>query len=123
MPNFTYLIHDELVDRLAGAKAGVLTGAPNPDGTGVFEPSVADGYARQDFVFNVTKSQGVTTISNSQPLVFGPALNQWLAVTYFGLFDGVSGDLLLYGRLRSTRVANAGDSLSFQVDAINIGLR
>lgn len=123
MPNFTYLIHDELVDRLTGAKAGLLTGAPAPDGTGVFEPPAIDGYVRQDFNFTINRADGVTTLSNATPMVFGPAINEWLAVTYFGLFDGVTNDLLLYGRLRSTRVAHAGDSLSFQTDSINIGLR
>lgn len=123
MPNFTYSIHDELVTRLQGAKAGVLTAAPAPDGTGVFEPNTIDGYERQDFTFEATQANGVTTIANTLPLVFGPAINEWLAVTYFGLFDPTTDELLLYGRLRSTRVAHAGDSLSFQTGSINIGLR
>lgn len=131
MPNFSYSVHDDLANWLGGQAypaapttlyAGLLTAAPAPDGTGVTEPTDT-GYARQPVVMaKVTQTDGVTTLENAGNLVYGPAINDWTAVNYFGLFDQ-DGALLLYGRLRTTRVAQASQLVVFQAGAISIGLR
>lgn len=130
MPNFSYAVHDGLAGWLAGAPfpapplgvyAGLLTAAPFPDGTGISEP-VDAGYVRQPISFTNSADDGVTTLVNAVPLVFGDAIADWTPVNYFGLFDQ-TGALLLYGRLRTQRTCTAGKSLTFAAGAITIGLR
>lgn len=123
MPNLTYQSHDDL---LAGWPApftvGLLTAAPNPDGTGVLEPVQADGYARQPFVYVKTRLDGITTITNTANIVFGPAFNPWTPVNYFGLFDA-NGVLRMYGRLRTMRAVETGNAETFVAGKIAARLR
>ena len=130
MPNFSYAVHDGLAGWLAGLPfpappvgvyAGLLTAAPSPDGTGVSEPNDA-GYARQPITFVTSRADGVTTLINAVPLVFGDAITEWTPVNYFGLFDPAGG-LILYGRLRTQRTCTPGKSLTFASGAITVGLR
>jgi hypothetical protein len=130
VPNFTYAIHDSIFNWLAGQPfitaptgvfAGLLTQSPNPDGTGITEPTDV-GYARQSVTFSMTQSQGVTTLTNTNALVFGVAIQNWTPVNWLGLFDQ-NGNLILYGRLRTTRLNTAGNSLTFAIGAITIGLQ
>lgn len=131
VPNFTYSVHDALANWLGGAAfpaapstlyAGLLTAAPDPDGTGATEPQSGYGYARQPVTLTKSHADGVTTLVNAGALVFGPATSGWTPANYFGLFDQ-DGALLLYGRLRSTRAAENGQLIVFAQGAISIGLR
>lgn len=123
MPNLTYTAHDRIIASWpTPLSVGMLTAAPLPDGTGVLEPSQADGYARQPFTHTKTQLDGITTLANDANVVYGPAANPWTPVNYFGLFDA-NGVLVLYGRLRTTRSVDTGLSESFNIGAIQLRLR
>ncbi len=130
MPNFTYTVHNALTNWLGGQAfpaaptalyVGLLAGSPNPDGTGVIEPTDT-GYQRQPVTFQASQDAGVTTLANINPLVFGDSIVTWIGVNYLALFDQ-AGNMLMYGRLRTTRVNTEGNSLTFASGAITIGLR
>lgn len=124
MPNLTYQSHDDIIASWPSPwTVGLLTAAPNPDGTGVLEPSGSDGYARQPFTYSKGVSDGITTLSNDANIIFGPALpNPWTPVNYFGLFDA-DGVLRMYGRLRTTRSVPTSDVEAFSIGRIAIRLR
>ncbi len=134
MPVLSYTLHAAILGWLKGVtmpsapatlQVGLLTAAPNPDGTGVSEPSGGSGYAREDVTFgSVTTDTGISTIKNSAPVVFGPAsTNPWTPVIYMGVFNGDDDSLLAYGPLAAQRTAPVGDTISFGVDAIQIRLK
>lgn len=129
MPVLTYTLHAAILNWLKGTpmptaptslEVGLLTAAPNPDGTGVAEPS--GGYARQTVTFGaITTGAGISTIKNSAPVVFGPVSgSDWAAVTHLGVFNGADDSLLVYGPLAAQRVAPVGDTISFGVNTIQI---
>ena len=124
MPNLSYKSHDAIVSAWgSGLTVGLLVSAPNPDGTGIVEPDSGEGYARQAVIFNSDQAEGVTTLKNDTPLVFGPATGgDWTTVQWFGLFDAAD-ELILYGRLRSARTTPSGQATTFPVDYIEIRLR
>jgi hypothetical protein len=124
VPNLSYLSHDDLIaDWGPNLTVGILSTAPNPDGTGITEPSTGDGYARQPVTFVTSRASGVTTVQNSIPLVFGPAVNSdWEAVSYFGLFDE-NNALRVYGRLRTQRTTTVGEATTFPTNDIVIRIR
>lgn len=128
MPNLTYQSHDDLIASWpTPLKIGLLTAAPNPDGTGVLEPQSGYGYARQDFSYTKTRPstpgyEGSTLLSNTDNIVFGPATNLWTAFSYFGLFDG-DGVLRAYGRTRTMRAVDTGNAEVFQAGHITFYIR
>lgn len=128
MPNLTYMSHDDLIASWSTPlQVGLLTAAPNPDGTGVLEPNMSDGYARQDFDFAVSRGtmpgyEGSTVLTNTSNMVFGPATNLWTTFSYFGLFDA-DGNLRAYGQTRSKRSVETGNAEVFEAGNINIYLR
>lgn len=123
MPNLTYSAHDDLLAGWGSLTLGLLTAAPNPDGTGVVEPADVDGYERQAFAYAKVQADGVTTISNTANIVFGPASPlAWTTVTYFGLFDS-DDNLRMYGRLRTARTNPTGQVITLSAGAVVIRLR
>jgi hypothetical protein len=123
VPNLTYRSHDDLIAGWPTPwKVGLLTAAPNPDGTGVLEPNPADGYARQAFTYDKAQLDGITTVTNNVNIVFGPATNPWTPVNYFGLFDA-NGVLRMYGRLRTQRSVPTGNAETFVAGKIAARLR
>lgn len=101
---------------------GLLTAAPNPDGTGVLEPDTNEGYARQVFTYDESQDEGITYLVNNTNIVYGPAMNDWTPVNYFGLFDA-NGVLRIYGRLRTMRAVTTGNAETFVAGKIQIRLR
>lgn len=128
MPNLTYQSHDDLIASWpTPLKIGLLTADPNPDGTGVLEPEQAYGYARQDFAFSTSRPvgpgyQGTTLLENTANVVFGPASNTWTTFNNFGLFDA-DGVLRAYGRTKSQRAVNTGNSEVFEAGHITLFFR
>lgn len=122
MPNLTYKAHNSLLTAWGDLTLGLLTAAPNPDGTGVTEPDLATGYARQDFGYALTQAEGITTLLNDANIIFGPALNDWTSVSYFGVFDA-AGDLVVYGRMRTERTNPTGKTISIPAGKIALRLR
>lgn len=123
MPNLTYSSHDILLDAWGDLTLGLLTAAPNPDGTGVTEPADVDGYERQAMTYDKAQSDGITTILNDANIVFGPASPQaWTTVSYFGLFNAAD-ELVMYGRLRTARTNPTGEVIAFPAGTVEIRLR
>lgn len=125
---FTYTVQANFLNWVLGTAVptpptavffGLLTAQPNPDGTGVTEPSTGNGYARQQVSWGaVTTNNGVSSISNTNPMIFGPASGaDWPQVSWGGIFDQ-NGNLLAYGELAAARVAPQDDTISFGVGAI-----
>lgn len=123
MPNLSYKTHDAILAAWGDdLTLGLLASAPNPDGTGIVEPAAELGYTRQPITLGKTVADGITTLTSVAPLAFGPALNDWVSVHYFGLFDA-AGDLILYGRLRTTRETQSGEGIVIPADHIQVRLR
>lgn len=128
MPNLTYQSHDDLIASWPTPfKIGLLTAAPNPNGTGVLEPQPSHGYERQDFDFATSRPvdpgyEGTTLVTNVSNIVFGPATNTWTPFSYFGLFDA-DGVLRAYGRTRTMRSVETGSAEVFEAGHITIYFR
>lgn len=130
--NLSYALHANILGWVKGSamptaptsvKLALLTVAPNPDGTGVTEPSGSDGYARQTVTFGaIATAAGVSTIKNSAPVVFGAATADWATVTWAALFTQ-DGTMLAYGPLPASRTVVSGDQMSFGNNAIQLRLR
>lgn len=131
MPTLSYFTHRMVVQWLrgipttppAGLLVGALTVAPNPDGTGVIEPS-GNGYGRRPILLTeAVVSAGVTTTQNTADIIFPTAQGgPWPQVTYLGLFSQ-TGDLLAYGPLAAPRAVGLGDSLAFGAGTIQLRLK
>lgn len=120
-PVLSYASHDAILAFWLSKSPSValLTVAPNPDGTGVTEPNFSDGYARKSVSLSpFTRSAGVSSTTNENAMVFGPAnTNDWATVTYACLI-GNDDTLLAYAPLPSTRTCAVGDSISFGISAL-----
>ncbi|AXQ69705.1 hypothetical protein HOU03_gp123 [Caulobacter phage CcrSC] len=131
MPSLSYPVHAKLFNWMKGASFGsapsslrvaLLTAAPNPDGTGIAEPSGL-GYARQPLTLSaISVADGISTVKNDNAIIFGAATAQWPAVTHLGVF-GSDGTLLFYGPLAASRVCTAGDSIAFGIGSVQLRLR
>ncbi|USN13921.1 hypothetical protein PAPPERLAPAPP_02480 [Brevundimonas phage vB_BpoS-Papperlapapp] len=132
MPALSYYMHNRLVNWMKGAsfgfpptglRFGLLTVEPSANGQGVVEPQSSMGYARQPITLtDIEQANGISSVKNVQPLVFGPATGNWPALTWGAIFDQ-DGNLLLHGALAASRVAPTGDSISFGAGAIQFRLK
>lgn len=131
MPTLTYATHRMTMRWLRGVATtppasltvGLLTTAPNPDGTGVVEPSALGGYTRRPFTLgNETVTNGVTSAVNTNAILFPTATAVWTPVTHLGIFS-VEGELLVYGPLAASRSVQIGDAIAFGEGAVQLRLR
>ncbi|UTC28410.1 hypothetical protein GURKE_04080 [Brevundimonas phage vB_BpoS-Gurke] len=123
MPNLSYLSHDAIVAFWGpNLTLGLLASAPEPDGSQIVEPAAELGYERQPITFSATKAAGITSLTSNGPLAFGPALNDWVQVNYFAVFDA-QARMMVYGRLRTSRACEAGKGIIIPQDHIQIRLR
>jgi hypothetical protein len=107
---------------------GLSSTTPNPDGTGVTEPS-GGGYAR---VSAPSTSWGAATlanpsvIQNSATLTFPTATASWAGganLTYVVLFNAsTAGTVLGYGALTTAKPVLSGDTASFAASALQVTL-
>lgn len=94
---------------------GLMTAAPNPDGTGVVEP-VGNGYARVSRANNTTEwpAAAARVKTHANDIVFPQATGGWGIITHVGVFDAASGGALkAYGALDSPRTIAATDIFRF----------
>lgn len=119
----SYKTHDAIIaawgDNLT---LGLLASAPEPDGTLIVEPAAELGYARQPVAFAKTQAVGITSLTSAAPLAFGPAIDEWVQVNYFAVFDA-AGDMIVYGRLRTSRASKAGEGIMIPQDHIQVRIR
>ncbi len=133
---FSVDLHARLFGWIKGAAFGtaptnvymcLLTEAPNPDDDGTaladIEPGNGNtlGYERQEVTFgDLSVTEGVTSMRNSAPVVFGPATgDDWPPVSHAALVTN-TGEMLAYGPLGAQRVAVENDAISFGANAIQL---
>lgn len=105
-------------------RLGLLTAAPHADGTGVTEPNGANGYARQPVILGpVSVNSGISSVSNTNAIVFGPATSAWPTVTHAAVFNLDDGEMLWFGPLPASRTAPSGDSISFGAGALQLRIK
>lgn len=95
---------------------GLMTAAPNFDGSGVVEPPGANGYVRPGIANTVGEWPAATgrTKVHTSDVVFNAASSSWGTILYAGLFQSALGnDLVVFAPLDSPRVVNATDVFRF----------
>lgn len=100
------------------------TNSPNFDASGLSEPPLTDGYARQEITFGTpTFTSGVgTSFMNTNAIVFGPVnTTTWPTVAHTAIMAGT--DLLLFGSLAASRSAEVGDSPPISIGAASFLVR
>ena len=96
----------------------LFTSDPTKDSTGI--EVVGESYTRQKIAFNVP-ANGVT--ANSAQIDFATATSNWGFVGWVGIFDNpVSGNLLYFTALESTKEILTGDQFRVGVDKLNLQL-
>ena len=96
----------------------LFTSDPTKEATGV--EVVAESYTRQKIVFN-EPVDGVT--NNSAQIDFATATSNWGFVGWVGIFDNtVSGNLLYFTALESTKEILTGDQLRFNLNEVKLQL-
>ncbi len=98
------------------------TADPGEVGTSISEPAGAHGYARVAVSFSaVAQGADEATISNDTEVAFGPATDDWGAITHFAIFDAATaGNMLRHSDLSAPVTLNNGDSATFAVGALTI---
>ncbi|KKL95044.1 hypothetical protein LCGC14_1858530, partial [marine sediment metagenome] len=86
---------------------------------------VGNGYARPSFANNKTTwtTAAAGALSNAIEMAFAAATGPWGTVTYFGIFDALTGgNLLATGILGTPKVIDDGDTAKFAVGDLDITL-
>lgn len=96
---------------------GLLLSEPNPDGTGVVEPSGGLGYARVGVANTIAEWPGATSRqkTHANDILFPAASGgNWGTIWGVGIFNsGAGGSLLAAGPLQTPRPVNNGDEFRF----------
>jgi len=99
---------------------GLMTSAPNDDGTGVVEPA-GGAYARVSVANTVPEWPAASggQKSNANTITFPTATGAWGTITHFGIFDAAGGgNLLAFGALNTPRTVIASDVFRFLTAAL-----
>jgi hypothetical protein len=94
---------------------GLMLAIPNPDGTGVVEPS-GGAYARVAVTNDSTHWPAATARAKTHAsnIVFPQATGNWGTIICVGIFSALtSGTLKLYDLLNEQRAYLSGDQFSF----------
>ena len=104
---------------------GLSSSAPNPDGTGVTEPS-GGGYSRAHLLYFSEPSNG--EVHNTEPVIFPPSVAQWFSdetpATHWCLFNGKSATapLLSAGSLDEPMSIRKDVTIRIPIGGISITL-
>lgn len=98
---------------------GLSSTAPSVSGTGVTEPSAANGYARVELASLSAPVDGL--VSNAGIIVFADSTGDWGTVTHYVVYDAkTGGNLLFFGELTSPRTIESQTTISFKSGELNI---
>lgn len=100
---------------------GLMTAAPNPNGSGVVEP-VGNAYQRVGVTNNPTNwpAASARVKTHAFDITFPTATGSWGTVLYVGIFDALSGgNLRLYDALSIPRAIAATDIYRFLAGGSN----
>ena len=104
------------------------TTIPEPDGTGVTEPSPGTNYARSgisqlDFS-NPQTSSGVTTTSNDIDITFNESISSWGTIQAFAAYDLASlGQMLFGGLLDQSKLIEANTIAVFSTSDLKMSTK
>lgn len=96
-------------------------GTPGSPPGGYNRQSVTQLDANWNAITQGTNSSGI--IDNVNAITFGPASADWGTVTYIAICDNAgygSGNVLMYGALRTAKTIQNGDSLTIAAGALDI---
>ncbi len=97
---------------------------PQRDGLGISVPSGSNGYLSQTFTFDVPNfvSGTGTTVSNVDPIIFGPANTAtWGSVSHAAIFSG--SNMLIYGPLSVPKNVAVGEGIGFGSGSLSLVIR
>lgn len=100
---------------------GLMTAAPNPDGSGVVEP-VGNAYARVAVTNNPANwpAAAARVKQHANDITFAAATGNWGTLTHVGVFDAVSGgNLRIYDLLAVARLVLNTDQFRFLAGGAN----
>lgn len=104
---------------------GLLTAAAGEATAGTEVSTSGTAYARQAIAFGAPADvSGFQTIANTGAINFPTATGGgYGTVTDIGLYDAsTAGNLLAYGAMAASKTVNAGDSISFAIGSVTLGL-
>ncbi len=122
--SFSDFLEDEILDHILGNSAysapatvwvALSTTTPNDDGTNFTEP-VGGSYVRAEVTNNLTEWSAAAggSKSNANTIAFVQATASWGLVTYFGIYDALSGgNLLFWAALTASKTVDSGDLIAF----------
>jgi len=100
------------------------TADPKRDGLSLAAPSGSNGYLAQEFEFDVPNfvSGTGTTITNVEPIIFGPAHTvSWGAISHAAIYSGVN--MLIYGPLSTPKNVAIGEGIGFGAGSLSLVVR
>jgi len=107
-------------DTTADLYVALSTANPTDDASGMAEP-VGGNYARKSH--NAWDAAASGASENTGAITFNQASASWGTVTYFAIFDDLTGgNMLLYGALDTPRAIGQQDTPSFADGALDITL-
>lgn len=97
---------------------GLFLSSPGPTNDGV--EVTGGGYSRKEISFSApVLADGMEQITNNADIDYGTMSADIGTVSYWGIFDAVSGgNLLWYGAFAVARNIMSGDSITLKPDAI-----
>lgn len=100
---------------------GLSSTTPTVNGAGFTEPTDSS-YMRVQLAGMSEPSNG--EVSNSSMLSFPESVTNWGAMTYFGIFDALTGgNLLMYGELDPHRTVEEITVMSFKPGAMKLSMK
>lgn len=106
---------------------GLMTQAPNANGTGVVEPPSGNGYARVAVTNDVAHWPAASgrRKTHANDIIFPAATGgPWGTITHFGIFDAASGgNLKIADALTNPRTVNNTDVFRFLAGVTPLALQ
>lgn len=98
---------------------GVSSTEPAADGTNVTEPGTGLGYVRVEITNLSEPTNG--SVTNTSNIDFAESTGDWGTMSYYTIYDSINGgNLLMYGRLSSSRRIEAATVLTIRAGALNL---
>ena len=98
------------------------TAVPGDDGAGVAEP-VGNGYARITTAVTDWNTSVVRSISNANALIFAASTGNWGTISYFAIYDQLTGgNCLGSGQISPAQAVISGNTMEIDVGGATITL-
>jgi hypothetical protein len=116
-----HLFGDDTFSLPANYYIGLSTTTPTETGTNITEP-VGNGYARVTVPNNSTywNTASARAVTNKLDIDFAESTGSWGTITYFVIFDSLSGGTAMYFDSVSSRVVYDTTVVSFPAETVTI---